>query len=201
MPGCCDMLLAGRIRHRMGLMVIVASSITSVLIGAPAVQAQAAVAGPRVAGVEAARTAPVPLNVVTACQVFTLAEARGLIGSAAKVDPGSSPTVDLDGQRSSQCAYSSAAEGLADTQVLIPLNSQVAKAVKVVFADNEISFKGTSLKGIGSAAFWKTKAGTPELWVLTANDVMFNIRARTNGTDSASEADLTEVALKVIEAL
>ncbi|MGO9661223.1 MAG: hypothetical protein ACLQVK_08905 [Acidimicrobiales bacterium] len=66
---------------------------------------------------------------------------------------------------------------------------------------NKVSFEGTSVKGTGVAAFWKTKVGTPAIYVLTKSDVMFDIGATTNGTNSASEADLERVAAKVAKAL
>ena len=60
---------------------------------------------------------------------------------------------------------------------------------------------GASVKGIGAEAFWKTKVGTPGIYVLTSDDVSFNIGSTTNGTNSASEAQLEQVATKMVGAL
>ncbi len=145
----------------------------------------------------AART----LENLTACEVFTLAEAKTLIGAAAIADPRDSHALDIGGQRNAQCTYSSGQSGLAELQTLIPLTSSQAKALKAAFASNKMTFQGTSVRGIGAAAFWKTKVGVPALYVLTRNDVMFNISATTNGTNSSPERRLARVATAIVRAL
>jgi len=134
-------------------------------------------------------------------RVFTLAEAKGLIGPAAKADPSADHAVDFAGQRNLQCAYSSGMNGLADLQMLLPLNDQAASQLKASFAGNEVTLEGASVKCIGAEAFWKTKVGTPGIYVLTSDDVSFNIGSTTNGTNSASEAQLEQVATKMVGAL
>ena len=128
------------------------------------------------------------LTRVTACEVFTLAEAKTLIGPGATADPSDSHAVDFDGQRNTQCAYASGGSGLAVLQALIPLRRQGARAIRTAFANDKVTFRGTSVHGIGSAAFWKSKVGAPALYVLTKRDVMFNLGATTNGTNSAHRA-------------
>jgi hypothetical protein len=146
-------------------------------------------------------TPPPSPTKATACGVFTLADAQTLIGSKAKADPSQSHTVNLGGQRNTQCAYAVGASGLAEVQMLIPLNAQQAQQLKTAFAGNQRSYQGTSVKGIGAEAFWKSKVGTPAIYVLTASDVMFNLGATTNGTNSASQAKLEQVAAKIIKVL
>jgi hypothetical protein len=138
---------------------------------------------------------------VTACDVFTPAEATTLIGADATADPADSHAVDFDGQRNTQCAYTSGASGLAILQALIPLGRAQAVAIQTAFANDKVAFRGTSVHGIGSAAFWKTKVGAPALYVLTKSDVMFNLGATTNGTNSAPESRLGQVAVAIVQAL
>lgn len=144
---------------------------------------------------------PPPPTKATACGVFTLADARLLIGAAARPDPSASHTVDFAGQRNTQCGYSAGANGLADLQMLIPLNGEQAAELKISFEDNQSTDQGTILKGIGAAAFWKSKVGTPAVYVLTASDVTFDLGATTTGSNSASEAKLEQVAKKIVKAL
>ena len=122
-----------------------------------------------------------PLTLVTACDVFTLAEARTLIDDDATADPHDSRAVDFDGQRNTQCAYASVASGLAVLQVLIPLTRKQGDALRTAFARDKVAFRGTTVHGIGSAAFWKTKVGAPALYVRTTSGVVFNLGATTNG--------------------
>jgi hypothetical protein len=144
---------------------------------------------------------PPPPTKATACGVFTLADAQTLIGSMAKADPSQSHTVNLGGQRNTQCAYAVGASGLADLQMLIPLNAQQAQQLKTAFAGNQRSYQGTSVKGIGAEAFWKSKVGAPAIYVLSASDVMVNFGATTDGTNSATQAKLEQVAAKIVKAL
>jgi hypothetical protein len=141
------------------------------------------------------------LNRVTACQVFTLAEAKRLVGVDAMPDPTDSHAVDFGGQRNTQCAYASGGSGLAVLQALIPLRRSQAQAIRTAFANDKAAFRGTSVHGIGSAAFRKTKVGEPALYVLTKSDVMSNLSATTNGTDSPSERRLGHVAIAIVKAL
>jgi hypothetical protein len=143
---------------------------------------------------------PAPTK-ATACAVFTLADAETLIGSQAKADAGQSHTVNFNGQRNTQCAYSAGPNGLADLQMLIPLSAQEAQQQKIAFEDDQRTFQGSSVKGLGAAAFWKSKVGTHAIYVLSASDVMFNLGATTNGTNSASQTELEQVAGKIVKAL
>jgi hypothetical protein len=143
---------------------------------------------------------PAPTK-ATACGVFTLAEAKTLIGPQAKVDASQSHTVNFGGQRNTQCAYSAGANALADLQMLIPLSAQQAQLLKTAFEGNQRTDQGTSVKALGAAAFWKSKVGTPAIYVLSASDVMFNLGATTNGTNSASQAKLEQVAGEIVKAL
>ena len=155
---------------------------------------------PSRASVPAAGSGTGALSRVTACEVFTPAEAETLIGADATADPAASHATDFNGQRNTQCAYASGASGLAVLQALIPLRRQQAQAIETAFAHNKVTFRGTSVHGIGSAAFWKTKVGAPALYVLTTSDVMFNLGATTNGTNSASEDSLEQVAKAIVKA-
>jgi hypothetical protein len=141
------------------------------------------------------------LTRVTACEVFTLAEAKTLIGADATADPGDSHDIDFNGQRNTQCAYASGESGLAVLQALIPLRRKQAQAIEAAFAKDRVTFRGTSVHGIGAAAFWKTKVGAPALYVLTKSDVMFNLGATTDGTNSPSERRLGQVAVAIVNAL
>ena len=141
------------------------------------------------------------LTRVTACEVFTLADAKTLIGPGATADPSDSHAVDFDGQRNTQCAYVSGGSGLAVLQALIPLRRQGARAIRTAFANDKVTFRGTSVHGIGSAAFWKGEVGAPALYVLTKRDVMFNLGATTNGTNSPTERRLGQVARGIVKAL
>ena len=89
------------------------------------------------------------LKRVTACEVFTLADAETLIGADAMVDLPDSHTVDFDGQRNTQCAYGSGQGGRAVLQALIPLDSAQAKALKTAFARNQVNFHGRACAGSG----------------------------------------------------
>ena len=91
--------------------------------------------------------------------------------------------------------------GLAVLQALAPLNREQARAIQTAFANDKATFRGTSVRGIGSAAFWKTKVGAPALYVLTGSDIMFNLGATTNATNSASERRLGQVARAIVRAL
>jgi hypothetical protein len=157
-----------------------------------------------IVGAWAAGASASELTRATACEVFTQAEATTLIGTAgtaATADPGDSHTVNFGGQRNTQCAYTSGASGMAVLQALIPLNHAQATALRTAFANNKRTFDGTSVRGIGSAAFWETKVGGPALYVLTSSDVMFNLSATTTGTNSAPEARLGRVAAAIAKAL
>ncbi len=138
---------------------------------------------------------------MTACEVFTLAEAKTLIGADATADPSDRHTVNFDGQRNTQCAYASGQSGLAVLQALIPLRREQAQAIRTAFAKDKVTFRGTSVHRIGSAAFWKSRVGAPALYVLTQSDVMFNLSATTNGTNSPSERRLGRVAIAIVKAL
>ena len=153
------------------------------------------------AGVSAAGSGAGALARVTACELFTLAEAKTLIGVDATADPSDSHAVDFDGQRNTQCAYASGGGGLSVLQALIPLRRDQAKAIQTAFANDKVTFRGTSVHGIGATAFWKTKVGAPALYVLTKSDVMFNLGATTNGTNSLSERQLGHVAIAIVNAL
>ncbi|HTW06988.1 MAG TPA: hypothetical protein VME46_05750, partial [Acidimicrobiales bacterium] len=191
---------AGRARYWRRVVLAAASALF--VVGTPSTGGTAAATSVEGSTPQTA-VAPVPsrLRQVTACQVFTLAEAQSLIGPNAAEDPSANHTVDFDGQRNSQCSYTSGPSGLADAQLLVPLTHQAAQALKTAFAREKASFEGTSLPGVGAAAFWKSKVGTPAIYVLTANDVLFNIGATTNGTNSASEAALERVAEMMVAAL
>jgi hypothetical protein len=153
------------------------------------------------ASVFAAGSGGQALTRVTACEVFALAEAKTLIGADATADPSDSHAVDFDGQRNTQCAYASGDSGLAVLQALIPLHREQAHAIRTAFANDKVTFRGTSVHGIGSAAFWKSKVGAPALYALTKSDVMFNLGATTNGTNSPSERRLEQVAIATVTAL
>jgi hypothetical protein len=153
------------------------------------------------ASVSAAGSPARGLKRVTACEVFTLAEAQTLIGADATADTADSHAVDFDGQRNTQCAYASGRDGLAVLQALIPLGSAQARAIQTAFANDKVTFRGTTVRGIGSAAFWKTTVGSPALYVLTKSDVLFNLGATTSGTNSLSEQQLAQVAIAIVQAL
>ena len=153
------------------------------------------------ASVSAAGSAARALTRVTACEVFTVGEAKTLIGGDATADASDSHAVDFDGQRNTQCAYVSGGSGLAVLQALIPLRREQDQAIRTAFANDKATFRGTSVHGIGSAAFWKTKVGAPALYVLTKSDVMFNLGATTNGSNTLSERRLGQVAIAIVKAL
>ena len=99
------------------------------------------------AGVSAAGSGAGALARVTACELFTLAEAKTLIGVDATADPSDSHAVDFDGQRNTQCAYASGGGGLSVLQALIPLRRDQAKAIQTAFANDKVTFRGTSVTG------------------------------------------------------
>ncbi len=153
------------------------------------------------ASVPAAASPAQALTRVTACEVFTIGEAKTLIGADATVDPSDSHVVDFDGQRNTQCAYASGRSGLAVLQALIPLRREQDRAIRTAFANDRTTFRGTRVHRIGSAAFWKTKVGAPALYVLTKRDVMVNLGATTNGSNSTPKRRLEQVARAIVKAL
>jgi hypothetical protein len=110
---------------------------------------------------KAARPSARALKFVTACEVFTLAEAETLIGANATENPGDSHTVDLGGQRNTQCAYSSGENALAgafslqdNTSTFVGTNGQ-NDWVQFVY---DTSNGGTS----GNACIWQIDLLTPD---------------------------------------